>query len=81
MNNDILHLTHTVNETSFYVCLTHLNVAKDGESGAAIQSCNDVTNLIFEKNVDSKVSAVDNESSGMTRMRTYMLKFHFPTVP
>ena len=66
MNNDILHLTHTVNEKVSYICLTHLNVAKDGESGAAIQSCNDVTNLIFEKNVDSKVSAVDNESSGMT---------------
>ena len=64
-----------------YVCLTHLNVAKDGESGAAIQSCNDVTNLIFEKNVDSKVSAVDNESSGMTENEDVYVEVPFSTVP
>ena len=66
VNNDILHLSHTVDDKKSYVCLTHLNVAKDGESGAAIQSCNDVTNLIFERNIDSKVSAADGERIGMT---------------
>ena len=76
-----MHLTHTVNETVSYICLTHLNVAKDGESGAAIQSCNDITNLIFEKNVDSKVSAVDNESSGMTENEDVYVEVPFSTVP
>ena len=68
MDNHILHLTHTIDDNKkSAIKLTHLNIARDGESGATFESTTDVTDLLFDKvnekddNVDDDVNMDDEE--------------------
>jgi hypothetical protein len=48
MENDIFHLTHTIDDVDgSCVRLCHLHIPRDGESGANVESFTDVTNELF----------------------------------